>query len=109
MYLPNLHRMKREYGKGEIHDKNIIIRRRYHDCIRNGQETEIRDNREGALSILKNDIYALVQSKNEQLAQTKAERDVLAEYMVDISHQLKTPITSMMIMMDLLEDAEPQK
>ena len=75
----------------------------------NEQNTDIRDNREGALGILKNDIYALVQSKNEQLMQTEAERDSLAEYMADISHQLKTPITSMMIMMDLLEDAEPEK
>lgn len=75
----------------------------------NGQNADIRDNQEGAFSILKNDIYSLVQSKNEQLTQTEAERDILAEYMADISHQLKTPITSMMIMMDLLEDAEPQK
>jgi len=75
----------------------------------NGQNTDIRDNQEGPFSILKNDIYSLVQSKNEQLTQTEAERDILAEYMADISHQLKTPITSMMIMMDLLEDAEPEK
>lgn len=75
----------------------------------NGQDTDIRDNREGALSILKNDIYSLFHMKNEQLAQTEAERDILSEYMADISHQLKTPITSMMIMADLLEDAEAEK
>lgn len=75
----------------------------------NGQAVDIRDNQEGPISILKNDIYCLVQSKNNQLSQTEAERDILAEYMADISHQLKTPITSMMIMMDLLEDAEPEK
>ena len=75
----------------------------------NGQKIDIRDNKEGPCSILKNDIYAFAQSQSEQLAQAEEDRDVLAEYMADISHQLKTPITSMMIMMDLLEDAEPEK
>lgn len=74
-----------------------------------GEEIDIRDNKEGAFSVLKNDIYSLVNKKNEQIKTTEAERDILAEYMADISHQLKTPITSMMIMTDLLEDAEPVK
>lgn len=72
-------------------------------------ETDIRDNKEGAFSILKNDIYSLVSMKNEQLKNAKKQRDVLAEYMADISHQLKTPITSMMIMADLLEEASDDK
>lgn len=72
-------------------------------------EVDIRDNKEGAFSILKNDIYAFVNTRNEQLKNVEAQRDVLAEYMADISHQLKTPITSMMIMTDLLEDASPEK
>lgn len=74
-----------------------------------GEEADIRNNKEGAFNILKNDIYSLVHIKNEQIKNTEAERDVLAEYMADISHQLKTPITSMMIMTDLLEDASPEK
>lgn len=74
-----------------------------------GDEVDIRDNKEGAFSILKNDIYAFVNTKNEQLKTAEAQRDILAEYMADISHQLKTPITSMMIMTDLLEDADPEK
>lgn len=74
-----------------------------------GEELDIRDNREGAFSILKNDIYSLVDKKNEQIKLLESERDILSEYMADISHQLKTPITSMMIMADLLEDAEPEK
>ena len=32
-----------------------------------GEELDIRDNREGAFSILKNDIYSLVDKKNEQI------------------------------------------
>ena len=74
-----------------------------------GEELDIRDNREGAFSVLKNDIYSLVNKKNEQIKAIELERDILSDYMADISHQLKTPITSMMIMADLLEDAEPEK
>lgn len=74
-----------------------------------GKELDIRDNREGTFNILKNDIYSLVNKKNEQIKVMEAERDILSDYMADISHQLKTPITSMMIMADLLEEAEPEK
>ncbi len=74
-----------------------------------GNDIDIRDNKEGPFSILKNDIYSLIRTKNEQLTQAEAERDILAEYMADISHQLNTPITSMMIMADLLEEAEQEK
>ncbi len=74
-----------------------------------GEKLDIRANREGAFNILKNDIYSLVDKKNEQIKAIESERDILSDYMADISHQLKTPITSMMIMADLLEDAEPEK
>ena len=74
-----------------------------------GEEPDIRDNREGVFNILKNDIYSLGKKKNEQIKVIKSERDNLSDYMADISHQLKTPITSMMIMADLLEEAEPGK
>ncbi|MCR5753820.1 MAG: HAMP domain-containing histidine kinase [Acetatifactor sp.] len=74
-----------------------------------GEQIDIRDNREGAFSILKNDIYAILNAQNEQLINLEKQRNVLAEYMADISHQLKTPITSMNIMTELLEVAEPEK
>jgi signal transduction histidine kinase len=70
---------------------------------------DIRDNKEGPLSILKNDIYNLVTTGNEQLDSAYKQRDSLSEYMSDISHQLKTPITSMLIMLDLLEEADDDK
>lgn len=74
-----------------------------------GEEADIRDNKEGAFSILKDDIYRLVELQKEQLRAASEQRDILAGYMSDISHQLKTPITSMSIMADLLEDADPEK
>lgn len=74
-----------------------------------GKNIDLRDNREGAWSMLKNDINTLVHIKNEQMEAAKHERDLLAEYLADISHQLKTPITSMMIMADLLDAAPEDK
>ncbi len=72
---------------------------------------DIRDNQEGELSILKNDIYkvTLILSKQAQLLQT--EKEQLADAISDISHQLKTPLTSMMVMTDLLKksDLDPLK
>lgn len=74
-----------------------------------GKNVDFRDNREGALSILKNDMNTFVNIKNEQMNSARVERDMLAEYLADISHQLKTPITSMMIMADLLGTAPHEK
>jgi signal transduction histidine kinase len=37
------------------------------------------------------------------------ERDNMSETLANISHQIKTPLTSMMIMADLLENAPPEK
>lgn len=73
------------------------------------EDIDIRDHKEGPLSILKNDIYSLINKKNEQIKSIESQRDILSEYMADISHQLKTPITSMMIMTDLLENASDEK
>lgn len=75
----------------------------------NGQEIDFRDNREGAFSALKNDINTLVSIHREQTQSAQKERDLLANYMADISHQLKTPITSMLVMADLLENSPADK
>lgn len=74
-----------------------------------GECIDIRDNREGALKILKNDIQALATYKKEQVDILMQERDILKDTLADISHQLKTPLTSMMIMSELLEVAPPEK
>ncbi|MFR2756291.1 MAG: sensor histidine kinase [Eisenbergiella massiliensis] len=74
-----------------------------------GQKVEFRDNKEGSLSILKNDIHTLVNIKNEQLSAVEQEHALFIEFMENISHQLKTPVTSMMIMADLQQTAAPDK
>ncbi len=75
----------------------------------NGETIDFRDNEEGSLSILKNDIYNFINIKNGQLDAAVLEYKAMSEYIENISHQLKTPITSMNIMMDLIEDAPREK
>ena len=75
----------------------------YLDKIQHGLEKlDIRDNREGELSILKNEIYKLTLKLINQAELLKKDKTYLADSISDISHQLKTPLTSMMVMADLL-------
>lgn len=65
---------------------------------------DIRENTEGELSILKNEIYKVTVALREQAGQLQKDKQQLATALSDISHQLKTPLTSLMIMIDLLEN-----
>lgn len=70
---------------------------------------DINENTEGELSILKNNLYkviVLLRSQNERLVKDKM---FLADTLADISHQVKTPLTSIMVMTDLLQQTTDEK
>ena len=77
--------------------------------IIDGQDIDLRDNKEGVWSILKNDVHILANQRKEQMRFLEQEHELMQETLANISHQLKTPLTSMMIMADLLEDAPADK
>ena len=70
----------------------------------------IQNNTEGELSVLQNNLHKVIRmlsSSNEQLIKDKT---FLADSLADISHQLKTPLTSMTVITDLLKDeTDPEK
>lgn len=72
---------------------------------------DIRDNTEGELSILKNEIYKATVALTEQTDTLRKDKAALSDALSDISHQLKTPLTALGIMADLLEndDLPPEK
>ncbi|MCM1266731.1 MAG: HAMP domain-containing histidine kinase [Bacteroidales bacterium] len=70
-----------------------------------GQPFDPRDHREGTLSILKNDIYTMIRSGQEQRTVLENDKEHLREYLSDISHQLKTPVSSILLMTELMTDA----
>ncbi|USG68421.1 HAMP domain-containing histidine kinase [Brevibacillus ruminantium] len=67
---------------------------------------DVRDNREGELSILKNTIYKVTVMLSEQSALLHKDKIHLTDAISDISHQLKAPLTSMMVMADLVDDTK---
>ncbi len=65
---------------------------------------EIHEYDEGAMNSLKNDIYKITILLREQEAYSKNEKKHLESVLSDISHQLKTPLTSMYVINDILEN-----
>lgn len=65
---------------------------------------DMRENTEGELSILKNEIYKAAVTLTEQADALHKDKQELSNALSDISHQLKTPLTSLGIMADLLEN-----
>lgn len=67
---------------------------------------DIRDNTEGELSVLKNNIYKITLMLIEKNDMLYNERKFLADSLANISHQLKTPLTSISVMTDLLKSGD---
>lgn len=79
----------------------------YMDQIARGHyDLVLSDNEEDELSHLKNQIYKLALSLREEAENSRAKKCALAESVSDISHQLKTPLTSVSILLDNLNDNE---
>ncbi len=86
----------------EIEKLSSYLRR-----ISNGDYSlDLRDNYEGELSILKSDIYKVTLMLSEHHSLLQEDKVKLTNAISDISHQLKTPLTSMMVMADLLGDVQ---
>ena len=69
------------------------------------------NNQEGELSLLENNIYKTARKLQTQAELMQKDKTYLADALADVSHQLKTPITSMTVMTDLLleEDLPAEK
>lgn len=67
---------------------------------------DIRDYEDGILSSLKNDVYKMSVLLKEDKEHALEQQKYLESVLSDISHQLRTPLTSMYVMNDLLSDGK---
>ena len=69
---------------------------------------DVRDNGEGSFSLLKNDLYKVTVRLREQAELLQKDKTALSNLIADISHQIKTPLTSLGILTDLLAEDPPE-
>ena len=69
---------------------------------------DVRDNGEGSFSLLKNDLYKVTVRLREQAELLQKDKTALSNLIADISHQIKTPLTSVGVLADLLAEDPPE-
>lgn len=86
-------------------DKEIDEITKYLEAINNKNYTlKIDENSEDKLSILKNELYKVTVMLRENASNSLKDKINLKIALEDISHQLKTPLTSILIILDNLID-----
>lgn len=86
-------------------DKKIKQITNYINQIKNKKyDLNIEENTEDELSNLKNELYKITIMLKEESEISKKDKENLKISVEDISHQLKTPLTSITIMLDNLKD-----
>lgn len=87
-----------EKGKGQRIEELTA----YLEDVNQGRET-VLSRREDEFSILEDEIYKTVRELRRTKEEACQERQNLADNLADIAHQLKIPITSMSLMVQLLQ------
>lgn len=86
-------------------DKSLRSINKYLDKVNNGNyELKIEDNGEDEISRLRNELYKTTILLRESAENSEKEKTNLRNSLADISHQLKTPLTSIRIMLDNIEE-----
>lgn len=74
-----------------------------------GERMDISEEEEGELSILQSEITKMTLRIREQNDALRREKKHLADSLADIAHQLRTPLTSLNLILSLLENDPEEK
>lgn len=76
------------------------------DILHGNDMPEFKHFHEGDLEILRDEIYKMTLRLKEQAALLQKEKTTLADALADISHQIRTPLTSLHILLERLRSPE---
>lgn len=93
------------YQKRSLNQALEKITKQIDDILYHHKQFYIYQYKEGSLYILENEIKKLVLKLSDQNQQLKQERNLLKESLEDISHQMKTPLTSLNLIIERLKDS----
>lgn len=96
IFIVNIIFIYKMYKKVNEIDRYMI------DILNGDYSLDIKDYCEGDISNLKNDTYKMTVKLREQSELLKNDKKYLEELLEDISHQLKTPLTSMYMINDII-------
>ena len=92
-----------------------LSRRRYSEISRlsaeidavlhDGRQLAISDYREGDVAVLRNEVSKVCARLSRTADDLAAERNALADALADISHQIRTPLTAIELMVPVIERA----
>ena len=85
-----------------IYKKITKIDKYMNNILNDDYSIDIKEYCEGDISNLKNDIYKMTVKLKEQSELLTKDKKYLEETLQDISHQIKTPLTSMYMINDIL-------
>lgn len=96
------------YIKERIERKRTVNKlNNYLSALNSGQETtQLSAYTEGELSVLQSELYKLSVTLNHQNEVLRENHQFIQDSLNDIAHQIKTPLTSMMVMIDLMQETQ---
>ena len=76
------------------------------DVLAQGRRLELADYREGDVAVLGNQVAKVVAQLARTTQQLHHEKSLMADWMADVSHQIRTPLTALTLTAAALERAE---